>query len=224
VAPDALATLCKTDGVIGALVLDELGACLADHLPPPYEPLLFLELVGRVLSVFDLVATLDEGEPESLLLDCEEGGLVLRRLDREWLMVWTRSEVNLSLLNVALNVAALNLQREGRRNQVDNVPAAVAPRVESVQPSGGNASELPADAVPHAVLRDLVGLYAEYLGPAAKPVFKQQLSELGATVRSLRQAQLTAFVAQLTKFIPRPEQKQAFSEAVRAYRERALLI
>lgn len=226
---NALAALCKTDGVVGAVVLDELGACVADHLPPPYEPLLFLEMVARVLAVFDLIATLDEGEAESLALDCEDGGLVLRRLDRQWLMVLTRPEINLSLLNVALNVAALNWQREVRGSHSDpnRLAGAIAPterRAESTPARSESASENPVDAVPHAVLRDLLDLYAEYLGPAAKLVFKQQLAALGVTARSLRRAQLSDFVAQLTEYIPRPERKQDFAAAVRAYRERVLLL
>ena len=36
---EALATLSRTDGVVGVVVFDDSGRCVANDLPPPYEPI-----------------------------------------------------------------------------------------------------------------------------------------------------------------------------------------
>jgi hypothetical protein len=74
--------------------------------------------------------------------------------------------------------------------------------------------------VDRRVVQQLLAIYTDYLGPAAKLVFKQQLAAVGVTSRTLRRAQMDDFVARLTARIPVPQRQREFAAAVREYQER----
>ncbi|HEX2730599.1 MAG TPA: hypothetical protein VHM70_03305 [Polyangiaceae bacterium] len=225
---EALATLSKTDGVIGVVVFDEQGRCVANELPPPYEPILMSDVIRRLCSAFDAFSSLDEGEVASFSVDCEEGGVVLRRVEHNWVVALTQADVNMNLLNVAMNVAILNLSR----TQHSGTRAATGASTESFAMRSGSITsitsstaglEVPADAVDRAILHQLLSIYQEYLGPAAKAVLKQQLAALGVTSRTLRRTQFGDLVTRLTSKIPVPQRQREFNLAVQKFQERMLL-
>src|SRR3954465_6035137 len=100
---EALTSLSKTDGVLGVVVFDDAGTCLENHLPPPYEPILIAEVVKRLSVAFDAFSSLESAPIASFAVDCEDGSLLLRRVDQHWVVALTHPDVNMSMLNVAMN-------------------------------------------------------------------------------------------------------------------------
>ena len=225
---EAFATLSKTDGVVGVVVFDEHGACIANDMPAPYEPILLFEVMKRLWAAFSTFSSLDAGPVSSFSLDCEEGSLVLRHVDQHWVLALTHSEVNMSMLNVAMNVVVLNLSRSqpssgtlrAARSSQDSISRSVV--TQSMSSDAGD-QEIPPDAVDRALLQQLVVIYQEYMGPAAKAVVKQQLAALGVTSRTLRRSQFGDLTARLTSKIPVNERQREFMAAVQKFRERVLL-
>jgi predicted regulator of Ras-like GTPase activity (Roadblock/LC7/MglB family) len=226
---EAFATLSKTDGVVGVVVFDEQGGCIANEMPPPYEPILLFEVLKRLWSAFSTFSSLDSGAVSSFCLDCEEGSVVVRRVEQHWVLALTHSEVNMSMLNVAMNVVVLNMSRSAQptsgtlrtaRAAGDSLSRSIVTQSMSSDPG---AQEIPPDAVDRALVQQLVVIYQEYMGPAAKAVIKQQLSALGVTSRTLRRAQFGDLTARLTSKIPVPERQREFTTAVQKFRERVLL-
>jgi predicted regulator of Ras-like GTPase activity (Roadblock/LC7/MglB family) len=224
---EALANLSKTDGVLGFVVFDDQGACLVNQLPPPFEPILLAEVMRRLSGVFDVFSSLEEGEPSSFSVDCEEGCLVLKRIEGQWVVALTRTDVNMSMLNVAMNVVVLNLSRgsgSGTRPAARITESMTGRSNPSLTiSSDGDTAAIPADAVERAIVQQILGIYREFLGPAAKIVFKQQLATLGVTSRTLRRGQVGDFVARLAGRIPVAQRQQEFLAAVRKFQDRVLL-
>lgn len=225
---EAFATLSKTDGVVGVVVFDDQGGCVANEMPAPYEPILLFEVMKRLWAAFATFSSLDNGPVSSFCLDCEEGSVVLRRLEQHWVLALTHSEVNMSMLNVAMNVVVLNLSRaqptsgtlRAARASQDSLSRSVV--TQSMSSDTGD-QEIPPDAVDRVLLQQLVVIYQEYMGPAAKAVVKQQLAALGVTSRTLRRGQFGDLVARLTSKIPVAERQREFAAAVHKFRERVLL-
>jgi hypothetical protein len=82
---------------------------------------------------------------------------------------------------------------------------------------------IPPDAVDRNIILQLLDVYRNFLGPAAKPVLKQQLAALGVTSRSLRAGQYNDFVVRLAHKIPSAERQREFLQSVRMLRERSIL-
>lgn len=222
---EAFASLSRTDGVLGVVVFDESGKCVANDLPPPYEPILLAEVLRRLSAAFDVFASLDTAEVTSFAVDCEEGSIVVRRVEQHWVLALTHAEVNMSLLNVAMNVVVLNLSRASGsqpigRNHMDSLGSRTSQVMQSTQT---DTLEIPPDAVDRSVVQQLLTIYTEFLGPAAKPVLKQQLAALGVTSRTLRKGQVSDLVGRLTSKIPVLQRQHEFNAAVQAFRQRVLI-
>lgn len=222
---EAFATLSRTDGVIGVVVFDDAGKCIANDLPPPYEPILLAEVLRRLSAAFDVFSSLDSTDVTSFAVDCEEGSVVVRRVEQHWVLALTQAEVNMSLLNVAMNVVVLNLSRtSGSQPIVRNSMETHSGRSsQGFQSTHTEQLEIPPDAVERSAVQQLLTIYTEYLGPAAKPVMKQQLAALGVTSRTLRRGQLSDLVSRLSAKIPVAARQQEFATAVQAFRQRVSL-
>lgn len=226
---EALATLSKTDGVLGVVVFDEHGTCLVNHLPAPYEPILLSEVVGRLSAVFDVFSSLEEGAPSSFSVDCEDGSMVLRRVDQHWVVALTHPDVNMNMLNVAMNVVVLNLSRGFPSSGTQAASRVVTESMNGrsstslSMSSSGSDIDVPPDAVDRSVVHQLLSIYRDFLGPAAKLVFKQQLASLGVTSRTLRRPQVGDLVGRLASKIPAPQRQKEFIAAVRQFQHRILL-
>jgi len=223
----ALTNLAGTEGVRGVIVFDGDGTCLANDLPAPYDPLLMAEALKHVSEVCDVFASLDEGSVVSFSANGEEGGIVVRHVPPHTLIALTLPSVNVNVLNVALNVVALNLSRKSSGTQLQAGPRAADSNAsfpsQSLSQSGDPDYPIPPDAVDRGLILQLLELYRNYLGPAAKLVVKQQLAGLGVTSRTLRAAQLGDFVVRLAQKIPNPERQREFVAAARQLQGRAFL-
>lgn len=140
----------------------------------------------------------------------------------------TEPEVNPNMLYVAMNVVALNLSRIGGANPApasagfrpnpakvgfNPMDTAGSSRVLTTTGSGGS-QEIPPDAVDRAKVLQVLDVYRQFVGPAAKVMLKQELEGLGVTSRSLRQGQFRDFVARLARRIPSADRQQQFFQAV----------
>jgi hypothetical protein len=223
---EAVANLSRTDGVLGVSVFDEAGTCVANDLPPPYEPILMLEVLRRLAAAFDVFASIEANPANSFAMDCDEGSLVIRKVESNWVVALTEPNVNMNMLNVAMNVVALNLGRTGPKSgpqsigraSIDGVPS----RASVLHSSATAALEIPPDAVERSLVQQLLVVYKDYLGPAAKPVMKQQLAGLGVTSHTLRKIQFSDLVTRLASKIPVAQRQQEFLNAVADLRRRAL--
>jgi predicted regulator of Ras-like GTPase activity (Roadblock/LC7/MglB family) len=226
---EALASLTATEGVRGVIVFDADGACIANDLPAPYEPALMAEAAKRIALVFDAFASVDDGAISSFSANCDAGGVVLRHAPPHIILALTTPNVNMNVLNVALNVVSLNLNRNksGTQPQVNSRAAADTLASHSSQmlsQSGGIADQqIPPDAVDRRVLLQLLDLYRNFLGPAAKLMLKQQLTGLGVTSHTLRRAQFGDLVTRLAQKIPSVERQREFVAAAREFAQRYLV-
>jgi hypothetical protein len=220
---EALDSLSKADGVFGVVVFDDHWTCVADRLSAPFEPVLLTRVVKRLSAAFDAFCSIEDGDVAAFAADCQDGSILLRRVDRYWLVVLAYLEYNMSMVNVAMNVAARTLSRGAvqdgtplaRPGPVDS--AATLPAASSSFTPTAFPLAAPPDALDRSVVQQLLVIFTEYLGPAAKLVMKQQLEAMGATSRTLRRAQLDEFLARLTAKIPVPQRQREFAAATREY-------
>lgn len=227
---EALASLTSTEGVRGVIVFDADGNCIANDLPPPYEPALMAEAAKRIALVFDVFASIDDGAVSSFSVHCDAGGVVLRHAPPHTVLALTTPNVNANVLNVALNVVILNLLRKQSGTQLAAAPRPSQPDVAASHSSqllsqSGDIPEqqIPPDAVDRRLVVQLLDVYRNFLGPAAKLVLKQQLNLLGVTSYTLRRSQFGEFVTRLAQRIPSVERQQEFLAAARELAQRQLV-
>jgi len=226
---EALASLTATEGVRGVIVFDADGTCVANDLPAPYEPALMAEAAKRIALVFDVFASIDDGAVNSFSANCDAGGIVLRYAAPHTILALTTPNVNMNVLNVALNVVTLNLSRKqsGTQLQVSSRPSSDTQASHSSQMLSQSGDlpdqQIPPDAVDRRVLLQLLDVYRNYLGPAAKLMLKQQLSALGVTSHTLRRAQFGDLVTRLAQRIPSVERQREFVSAARELAQRYLV-
>jgi predicted regulator of Ras-like GTPase activity (Roadblock/LC7/MglB family) len=226
---EALASLSKTEGVLGVVVFDDQGTCIANDLPTPYEPILISDVIRRLSNAFTVFSSIEDGEVTSFSMDCEDGSMLLRRVDHLWLLALAHPKANMNMLNVAMNVVVLNLSRgqpgsgtqRASRSSIESLSGRFS--LSQSMSSPAIEVEVPQDAVDRSILQQLVVIYADYMGPAAKAVVKQQLAALGVTSRSLRRGQFGDLVARLTSKIPGAGRQREFAAAVRQFQDRIRL-
>jgi predicted regulator of Ras-like GTPase activity (Roadblock/LC7/MglB family) len=229
----ALTNLAGTEGVRGVIVFDADGTCVVNDLPAPYEPMLLAEAAKRVAEVCDVFSAMDDGAVNSFSAMGEEGGIVLRYVAPHTLIALTTPSVNMNVLNVAMNVVALNLGRKASGTQpltnsrsaaIDPVASQTSHASQTLSQSGDiPEQQIPPDALDRAVVLSLLEAYRNFLGPAAKLVFKQQLAAFGVTSRTLRAGQFGDFVIRLAQKIPSPERQREFVLNAQKLRERSIL-
>lgn len=226
---EALASLTATEGVRGVIVFDAAGTCVANDLPAPYEPALMAEAAKRIAQVFDVFASIDDGAVSSFSVNCDAGGIVLRYTPPHTLLALTTPNVNMNVLNVALNVVTLNLGRKQSGTQLQTSARALVDPVAShssqlLSQSGDIPDQaIPPDAVDRLVVVQLLEVYRNFLGPAAKLMLKQQLGLLGVTSHTLRRSQFGDFVTRLAQKIPSVERQREFVAAARELAQRFLV-
>ncbi len=107
----ALQSLIQVPGVLGAAVFSSSGACLAEILEPPYEPILLTEVLGRLREALENYVAVDDAEVGAAALIFEEGHCLIRITGGITVAVLASNAANIAMLGVALNVAALKCAR-----------------------------------------------------------------------------------------------------------------
>lgn len=128
-------------GVSGSAIFDEHGGCVAHQLEPPYDPILFSDLVVGLEPLSDIHSSIDDaGDMTHLVVQFDPGMLVVRRVGGLVLVVVADANANVAKLGVATNVATLKLTR-GRSGGVTPVGLATAQdRMISPTPQGTSAA------------------------------------------------------------------------------------
>lgn len=152
-----LSNLNRVEGVIGSAIFGRDGSCQGFLLPEPYEPVLFTEVIHRLHDVSDIYSTLPTFTDKLSCTVAFSGGyLIVRPVDDQLLLLLGATDVNMSMLSVALNVACLKLSRMGKGGAASApapTPAApqrvTAPPV-SPQPRVNGASRQSAPLMPSA--------------------------------------------------------------------------
>lgn len=216
-----LSTIVNTAGVNAAAVFDPSGQCLASELPPPYQPILLSDALDKLNAAYDFFAAMGGDESMTALsARCDDGYLLLRKLGELTTIILAEPKVNVAMLNVALNVLALNVSRrpkEAGEAHMDSSRRISAPPLQgSMWSSPSASSPPPPDAVGKAAIRDLLHMLQRSLGPAAKLVLKQELTKLGATARTLRKGQWVDLVDGLARRIADAAKRAAFAAAAKA--------
>ena len=229
---EALSSLAGTAGVRGFAVLDNSGTCISKSLPPPYEAFLVEDAAKRIAATANVFGSMDEGLFNGFVLNCTEGNLVFRLIDQFIIMALTEPTVNPNILHVAFNVVASNLNRSSSSEPAERIswtdsyktpPEITSPSIDTSEALSSSASISSHDAVPRIIIQELLRIYVNYLGPAAKTVLKAQLSDLGATSRTLHYLQFDELVIRLTRKIPSAERQKEFQQAAQQLAKRISL-
>lgn len=212
----ALATVTATQGVRGVVVFDAGGSCIESDLPPAYDLAKMRDLLHRVDGAGDVFSSLGDGPVSAFALACEGGTVIVRRAGGHTVLTLADPSVNVNLLNVALNVLVLNLERMSQSQVELDTELLTAPaEVRSVRRSSQAPELIPPDALGRPVVLRLLEVFTSYMGPAARMVLRQQLDTLGASTRTLRESQYDSLVLALATRIPSPVRKDEFLAAAR---------
>ncbi|HTP30134.1 MAG TPA: hypothetical protein VMK12_31315 [Anaeromyxobacteraceae bacterium] len=221
-------------GVGAAIVFDDTGRLVCHRGHAIYDQALCEQLGASLAKAVDAVE-LQHEEWETISARYSDGKLILRNLGSiggsgHVLAVVADASLNLAFATVAIRVAANKLKKALGGGASSSALSGTLPADVPAQSSATLArsssilgGEPVAGAVERAAVQDLLAIYTNYLGPAAKLVFKQQLAALGVTSRTLRRSQVDEFVALLAAKIPVAVRQREFGAAIREYRERTLI-
>ena len=213
-----LSTIVSTAGVNAAAIFDSAGECIASELPPPYEPILLADAMDKLNGAYDFFTAMgDDAAMSALSVRCDDGYLLLRKVGDLTTLVLAETKVNVAMLNVALNVLALNMSRRSKAPSAvgDSQRLSAPPLQGSMWSSPSATSPPPPDAVGKAPIRDLLHMLQRLVGPAAKLVLKQELTKLGVSARTLRQGQWADLIDALGRRIADADKRRAFAEAAK---------
>jgi len=107
--------LVQIEGVLGFALLGSTGECLIHGLQSPYEPALLEEVFARIQTIVALAPSIHEAAHnfDSFTVRGTEHYVLVRGVAGGYLLVLSAASVNLSMVNVALRVAAIKLERGG---------------------------------------------------------------------------------------------------------------
>lgn len=227
-------------GVIGSLIFDDANECVAEQIPPPYEPVLLQGVVAELREAAGMLATLDDAPWEVFTLHFDGGYLFVRQHAPYTLLVLADSAANPAMLNVGLNVATMKLAKLGQAAAAPATRASSpplpqpppqpppAPSTTAASRSGisgpapgfgasvprfsmsGGAHEYAPDAVPRAAMDGLLRALALQVGPFAKIFMRDDVVKLGATISTLGLGQYDDYVRLLALRVPDGTKRDAF--------------
>jgi predicted regulator of Ras-like GTPase activity (Roadblock/LC7/MglB family) len=121
----ALSQLAAVPGVVGSMVFDPAGAVAFSAFPPPFDPSALRELAGR-LSSDAFFQEWMAGDRAVLDLRFADGHVVVRALERAWILVLCTVQVNAQLLSMSLTQVLRRLKLGGEVSGEFPLPAAPA--------------------------------------------------------------------------------------------------
>jgi predicted regulator of Ras-like GTPase activity (Roadblock/LC7/MglB family) len=108
----ALAQLAAVPGVVGSMVFDASGGVAFSEFPPLFDPAGLQELAGKLSSDAYFQEWMS-GDPATLDLRFGDGHVVVRALERAWLLVLCTVQVNAQLLSMSLTQVLRRLRMGG---------------------------------------------------------------------------------------------------------------
>jgi predicted regulator of Ras-like GTPase activity (Roadblock/LC7/MglB family) len=162
--------------VIGSALFGARDACVEVMMPAPYnEPLLLGRVMAEVRATVELLESLGTSRWHGFVVRYETHTLVVRHVDGMIFVVLAGANVNLTMLNVGFNVAALKMQK----------PIGQSPSGQMNVPTNPGSGSAQVEALAKAL--------AKYLGPMAKLILKEELNRVGGA------QQIDALVAALSQ-------------------------
>ena len=133
-------------------------------MPAPYdEPLLLAKVMAELRATVELLESLGTSRWNGFVIRYETHTLVVRHIDGLIFVVLAGASVNLTMLNVGFNVAALKMQKP-----IGQPASGSGPINAPTNPGSGSAQ-----------VEALAKALAKYLGPMAKLILKEELNRLG---------------------------------------------
>jgi predicted regulator of Ras-like GTPase activity (Roadblock/LC7/MglB family) len=238
--------LVQVSRVLGYALLDASGECLVHGLQPPYEPILLEEVFGKLQTILTLGKSLLDtaSDFESFTIRGADHYLLVRAIDARYLLVLTESSVNVAMVNVAIRVAAIKLERGASQRSSrppHSMTFAASPTYPSAPASFGAAREpdytsLPTpqsvfDAAPTSsvsvtqpsptsgtgsseLARAVLELLARRIGPYARVLIKMELRAMAVDPRALSLAHLEDLALRLASKIPGATERGQFLREV----------
>ena len=151
----ALQQLAAVPGVVGSLVFDEHGEVVASAFPPVFAPA-GLRALARGLCSDGYYQQWMAGENGALELRYADGLVLVRTVDRSWLLVLSTVQANPQLLSMSLTQVVRRLRVAG------------APSGEPTGPSAPAAEPAPLERLREIVAAELGGHAGQALDILAK--------------------------------------------------------
>jgi hypothetical protein len=99
-------------GVLGSAIFDGNDHCVAAVMPHPYDVGLLTQVMGELRNTLQVLTYLEYGDNWSgLVARFDAGYLIVRNVAGMTVLVLTQPSLNLAMLSVGFNVAALKLQK-----------------------------------------------------------------------------------------------------------------
>jgi len=200
---ELLTPISQVPGVSGSALFAEGGHCLAKKLKNTSQE----RALARLLADFDTLrdlcaAALDSRNVESVAFEFETATVLLRKVERVFLVVVADAASNLALMNVVANASVLAITRHQSTPDFQNVMSALAQSQAKAQAKAADAAasakqlaeeqfpvrkfsreglKIPRDALDTRVIERLVEVYSHHAGPRARSWLYDDIHGLGRT-------------------------------------------
>lgn len=197
-----LAGVNAVPGVVGSCVFDREDRCVAQLLPPPYEPILLRALMQEVRASLSVLAYLEGADRwNELILSCDGGLVSFRSVGPYTLMVLAGTELNVAMLGVGASVAALKLEQlVGKTHEPAATAAAASPG--SPPPPRGELLAKP-------ILEGVIVALARQIGPIARLFVEEEAVRVAASELTAA-AKFRELVVAVSHHIADPHKRREF--------------
>lgn len=186
----ALQQLAAVPGVVGGLVFDAAGEIVASGFPPVFDPGGLRTLAER-LSADGYFQEWMAGDSATLELRYVDGNVLVRTVDRSWLLVLCTAQANAQLLSMSLTQVVRRLRASPRAPGPAAPAAAPASTVERLR--AVVSAELGAHAAQALEILNAAGPKPKDLAEAAADVEKltrlfidkRKAEEIGRKMREI---------------------------------------
>ncbi len=186
----ALQQLAAVPGVVGGLVFDTAGEIVASGFPPVFDPGGLRTLAER-LSADGYFQEWMAGDSATLELRYVDGNVLVRTVDRSWLLVLCTAQANAQLLSMSLTQVVRRLRASPREPGPAAPAAAPASTVERLR--AVVSAELGAHAAQALEILSAAGPKPKDLAEAAADVEKltrlfidkRKADEIGRKMREI---------------------------------------
>lgn len=213
---DLLSNLCSVPGVRGAAIYTEGGHCVDYRFPTPYDQRLVQAIVHDLFVAFESYAYLEPASVSMAMMRATDGFLAFMATNRFRVLAITETDVNLAFLNVSFGALRHKLTGVNPDSYPTSSSVTRPPHAHD-RANGVNSPERSVvELAPARILQNLIDTYAEYAGPAARLVVKEELRRLGFTASTLPRNRIDPLVARLSARLRTQSERATFLGGVRA--------
>lgn len=229
---DLLTPISQVPGVTGTALFAEGGHCLAKKVKNIGQERAFARLLADFDALRDLcAAALDSRNVESVAFEFESATVVLRKVERLFLLVIAEASSNLALMNVVANASVLAITRHQSTADFQNAMSALAQAQAKAMARAADAAssakqvteeqfpvrkfsreglKIPRDALDSRVIERLVEVFGQHAGPRARSWLYDDIHGLGRTPWTLTSENFADLVRAASRRLPR-EARERFT-------------